>query len=341
MLHVVRLEKLIVSASSLSPITPDIQRTLNADVADKIYQSEKEYYDVRGSYLVPHCISICTIAGDSTEYLIDGQHRLLAYKRLSADFVERPLMVRVDNYTVATTADIDKLYESVNTCTPNPVSTLGLDKYKILNTIKSYFLTGFPDYISKSRSPNTPNINVDVIIEWIEGCQLVEKTKLSADKICEYITLINKWYADHSTAHHSKWHVTAQALHNIRVKPNQLFLGLFKSQWVDRLLEVCMHADINIMKVRKHHTAAWRPHITSTLRSKVWGKHGNCMDARPCFCCGEEISCHAFHCGHIIPVAHFGTTTLDNLEAICERCNINMACMNLYEYKRLYAEQNE
>lgn len=70
------------------------------------------------------------------------------------------------------------------------------------------------------------------------------------------------------------------------------------------------------------------------LRLKVWMK--NCKDNEigKCYCCMKEIICDdpSWHCGHIIPAVKKGPKTIDNLQPICVKCNLNMSKQHMYQY---------
>lgn len=71
-----------------------------------------------------------------------------------------------------------------------------------------------------------------------------------------------------------------------------------------------------------------RPKIPKTLRALVWNTHiGEERGTTTCLC-GTTISQMTFECGHVIPYALGGPTTVDNLYPICGSCNRSMGTHN-------------
>ncbi len=82
--------------TSINYIIPSIQRQLQPEVVDNIYKAERDWYDHHRSYLLSKTISIAVC--DGVEYIIDGQHRMAAYQRLSKEFPERKIIIHVEYF---------------------------------------------------------------------------------------------------------------------------------------------------------------------------------------------------------------------------------------------------
>lgn len=75
--------------------------------------------------------------------------------------------------------------------------------------------------------------------------------------------------------------------------------------------------------------------IPAPLRAKVWKKYFGDTSTAKCLCCSHEnISFSNWHCGHIIPQAKGGPTTIDNLVPICAGCNTSMRDQHLISYMK-------
>lgn len=333
-MYIKQLEKLQLSISQISPMIPDIQRKLNTDAIESIYTSEHTYYNHYKTYLLPGCISIAKCS--TGEYLVDGQHRIQAYRRLVAEYPERILTISVDYYTIDDNS-IDKLFERVNLCTPNTVTILGVDKYKIIQQIERYFNTNFSKYISTAKKPNAPNLSMEQISSWIVDKSLIEITGWSGDMIINQIIELNRWYAKCSDKQFDAWKVNKNYIEKVKRYTNQLYLSVYRcGEWVDILIH--MHHGYKLESLN-HYSATWKPTISKSLREKVWSKSGCKLIEQGCYCCKETISVNDFECGHIEAAALGGLTTLANLEPICRKCNQDMRCMNMLDYIKLLAEQ--
>jgi 5-methylcytosine-specific restriction endonuclease McrA len=317
----------------INPITPDIQRPLDIEVVNNIVASENDYYTQSGKYILPNCISIVKCAHN--EYIIDGQHRLSAYHRLSKDYPERELVIDIDYY-ISDADNLELLYKRVNTYTPNSIQSLSIDKYSLCNCVEKYICNNFSAYISKSSKPHAPSISLETIRRYFDEKGLFEIT-WTQDEIIEAIIKLNRYYASCSDEQFIKWRIEKRHLDSVRQKPNQLYFGVYTcGEWVDRLKDMKTMAPESL----QHYSIKYRPKITKKLRMNVWKKYGINNLNQPCFCCGVDISFNQFECGHVIPISKGGSTTVDNLEPICGECNKDMGNMNLMEYKVLLGQQS-
>jgi hypothetical protein len=75
--------------------------------------------------------------------------------------------------------------------------------------------------------------------------------------------------------------------------------------------------------------------MPKTLKQQVWDKRfGADAGTGRCYCCKyTTIRMDDFQAGHVTAKSMGGSTTIDNLEPICARCNDDMKTMNLYEYQ--------
>jgi len=75
--------------------------------------------------------------------------------------------------------------------------------------------------------------------------------------------------------------------------------------------------------------------MPKTLKQQVWDKRfGAGAGTGKCYCCKYTIiRMDDFQAGHVTARSKGGSTTIDNLEPICARCNKDMKQMNLYEFQ--------
>jgi 5-methylcytosine-specific restriction endonuclease McrA len=78
--------------------------------------------------------------------------------------------------------------------------------------------------------------------------------------------------------------------------------------------------------------------IPKTVKMIVWeNTFGLNIGQTKCpVCIHHIISQMDFHCGHIIPECQGGSTTADNLQPICAKCNLSMGKKNLKEFRKKY-----
>jgi hypothetical protein len=82
--------------------------------------------------------------------------------------------------------------------------------------------------------------------------------------------------------------------------------------------------------------------IHAALREQVWLR-----DIGPAFAgkcriswCKNEMTVFNFQCGHRLAESLGGPTTLENLTAICGRCNISMGTMHIEAWEQLGGVSN-
>lgn len=325
------------SFASLNYTLPAIQRPMEETKADDIYNGENAFYSVHKKYRIPNTISICLLLADNVEYLIDGQHRMRAYSRLSADFPEREISISIDHYTCATMENLDNIYKMVNTSTQNEISRMSVSAYKLKQEVLEFFRQTFSQYLKPTTKPRAPSINLEVLASKLDVPDL-EKFKLS--EFPKLAIELNKFYAQTTLAQFKIWKIDTKHVELVQQCTNQMFLGVYREyEWVDRIFEIRELREFDpstSFSALNHGNIAVRQQITKKLRIAVWN---NGRSEQPCYCCGDTITCHNFHCGHIIPVSKGGKNVPDNLKPICSTCNLDMGTMNLEEYKKLVSDQ--
>ena len=336
-----RTEKSIRSFSSISYVVPEIQRGIRIEAVDAIYKRENDYYLKYDHYVIPGTISMVMCNG--IEYIVDGQHRMQAYYRLSKEHPDRKLMISIDYYYCDNEEAMEAVYKLVNTCTPNDISRMSVNTYKIKHEVVEFFKKQFSSYIKTTSKPITPNINLDQLGEKLDSVdlsifQLKEFNKLALD--------LNTYYSTCTSEQFRKWHVDTKKVDTIRQQENQMFLGLYRCyEWVDKIVSlkqmISENATLDPNRVvtfadMEHNNIAHRVPPTKILKKKVW----NCdKTEQPCFCCKDTIEIGNFECGHIVSVARGGATILSNLKPVCSPCNNEMGTKNMMDYCKSIDDQ--
>lgn len=321
---------------------PEIQRKLMLDKVDLIYSFQLEFFKEHGYYCLNHSISIGLDVESNQEYLLDGQHRITAYKKLRKEYPERIMKIDIDYYLCKGMENIEKTYKIINTCTPNPICYLGIDESKIISKFEMMLEKQFPSYLKNSKRPNRPNLSLKNIREYLEEKEIIKKGKIISGEIFYQKALeLNKYYSSVDPKKFDKWGIKdyLKILERINGYENKLFFGLYSNfEWIDRIVDNMIY---NLpFENMEHISSVWRPKITVNLKKSIWKENnGDTLENGKCYCCGEGISYLNFECGHVIPVALGGETTLKNCKAICGECNRDMGTMNLEEFKKLLESQ--
>jgi hypothetical protein len=324
---------------------PDIQREIKNENIAKIIEFQKDYFDIHQSYCLNHSISIGIDIESGITYLLDGQHRMKAYLYLRKEFPERVMSITIDTYYCKGIDNINKTYKYINTHSPNDITVLGIDEYKILQTFEKLICKQFKNYFKSSTKPNRPNLSISPIKDYIVSENVLKKTGIkTGEQFYQIVLELNRYYSDISSFNSKlfgEWGIKdyAKVIEKINSFENKLYLGLYSNyEWIDRIVD---HFTIGIeFKDMQHISKSWRPKITKNLKIAVWkAENGNTLTDGKCYCCEGEITYENFECGHIIPVSIGGKTNIENLKAICGQCNMDMKTMNLEDYKKLLQSQ--
>lgn len=334
---IIKFETLSKGVNEITNLIPPIQRDISNDHVKEIYDYQNKCFEQNSFYIIASTISIVHVIEDHCSYLIDGQHRLAAYKQLLEAYPDRGIKINTDNYTVNEIKDVDFIYKNVNTHNENPITKLSIDEYKILEDIKKYFNENFNEYIPKSNSKNPyrPNINLDKIITFLKEKEIIIKCNIqTSSDLIGHIQKLNTFYSNHLKKESKTWHIKIEALDKIDKNSSHLYLGMYPNgEWIDRMID---HLNKNIPYDKmKHYDSTFRVTITRDLKRSVWDSE---LSTQNCYCCQEIIYIDTFECGHVIPLCRGGPTNKNNLRPICHDCNQDMKTMDMDEYIKLKKE---
>ena len=68
------------------------------------------------------------------------------------------------------------------------------------------------------------------------------------------------------------------------------------------------------------------------IKNELWVKYHGTSFLGQCYCCGKTIDKLNYHNAHVIPHAHGGLMTVDNLRTTCAHCNMSCGVKNLYTF---------
>ena len=353
---------------------PEIQRIKNNKTVGDIYEEENRYYEMYGSYCPIGSITIAVNEVTGKQYLVDGQHRMAAYKELSVNYPERRMNVVVETWYYSepeyTGVDpkgrpiqsvdpkgrsiesietdggyslVEIISKKVNTCNPHPLAEMAVDEYKIIEQIDKYMRKEFSKYIKESVKCHIPSINMEKFRIKIKESNIIKK--LNIKNGCDFIELfkeINKFYHDVHNNYidkFKKWKIKDPHGNLDKIKRhengNYLYIGLYTNyEWLDRILDSKLY-NLEYTNM-EHYSNTHRPKITDRVREMVWKIENGGVLEGICWCCKNELKYGDFECGHIIPVVLGGLSNCDNLKPICHDCNHTCGTMNLFEFKKQF-----
>ena len=288
---------------------PDIQRELNDEwvrqLANNIHRDP--WRDVGRLDLV--CLN-------DEFYLVNGQHR---FALLSTDYEDTKL-VHFKVYKVSTEEEMNGVFQNVNHS--RPAAIVGSTSDTIIhNRICRYMKDNYKSYMSDAKKPRLPNFNLDHMMEVFRGKWVFPALGRDVDLVHHfigYMERVNDNIKQKYALHPELGAKIRMCQHKQVDKP--FVLGLFHNfEWMTN-----EHADFMYKRLK----------ITVRARSEVWRKDHGLAWTSTCPICNEKLEQGVFECGHVISHYNGGSTSIDNLRAICQRCNRSMGTMNMGDYKR-------
>ena len=304
---------------------PDIQRELNDEWIQTLKNKIDYRYQTTGIYDFGR-IDIAML--HDKLFILNGQHR---YAILKNDPKYEKVDIEIKIYCCLYENELNELFMVVNGSRPS-IMFESTSHQLVLNKIRKYFQYKYAPYISLSKKPHKPNINLDNIIEYILENNILHN--MSYDEFINRLEKLNSMYLYSSLSQWKKWKTKnyEMLLSKCRDKSplNVFVLGVFPhTYW----LNILNHRvdDVPLYSVG---ASTQKKSINRHLRRQVWKKRNHNNIVGNCYVCNNELDYDSFECGHITSWYHGGGSTLDNLEPICRFCNNDMGVQNLLEYKR-------
>jgi len=319
--------------------TPDCQRVLDNSHVNAINEFQNKHLADHDEFFFPNSLTFTLFNGKFD--IIDGQHRLNCIKNLSKQYPDKIFDVFCDIYIVKDIDELEQKYQALNenkkVCLPPHIVI-----YKTFSKmIEEYINNNYSDYRSRSEKPNIPHFNMDKLFTKLgsEELDLYNKCKGDYRLFIHEIEVLNTFYQQqYSSPNISKHFVNIEKSINRckNKKPNKPFvLGIYKQfEWIERIL-FKIKSGINYEQM-EHIQIGTRVKIKKVLRRNVWKKHNETSLVGKCYVCDKNIDYDNFQCGHIKAVFYGGSNSIDNLEPICQICNLDMGVQNLEEYKKDY-----
>ena len=322
---------------------PNEQRIMDASKVDDIIEYQKLYNKKYNSFNFMGVINIHLC--NNTYYLVDGQHRYNALKKLT--FIGYELIdVCIEIVTVNSIDELRRNYTLINKNTPLPEFPESIDK-NIPETVALYFFEKFPDIWSQSNTKRVrrPHLNKNDFQEAL-GI-LTEKLKIESSiklqtLLEDYNTKLSQWAVIRYPNYKSfKDPLKIQE----KCKKTKMYLGLFTHKsndygydWVKNIIKEQTGEDITPSKPKSNSKAK----VPQSIRKQSWHQNiGESVGLAKCICCNiNDISQLNFEAGHIQPKSKGGPNTLDNVLPICGDCNRSMSDTPMEEYIKIYHPSN-
>lgn len=315
-----------------SIIIPNEQRIRDDDKVNDIVSYQQNELRNRG-----HCNFIGTInihfCGDTQKfYLVDGQHRYEAIKRISRT---NNISVVVELVVVTTLDELKRNYQMINLNTPLPEFSEAIDK-NVPEKVALLYKSEYSQMWSKNSRARRPNI---YFIYFQEALGVITE-KLKIENALELKKIVDDY-----NVRLSKWDFTqfpdSKNLNDCMVqkcRETGLFLGLFRHisdeycyEWVREIVKQYTGEDMRRTQCKNTSSKA---SISKSLKTSIWDTNiGKNIRTALCICCNNtEIKIENFHAGHIVAESVGGATDHSNLLPICSACNTSMGVLDMNEF---------
>jgi hypothetical protein len=317
---------------------PNEQRIMDSSKVDEILEYQKIYNKKYNSFNFMGVINIHLC--NNTYYLVDGQHRFNALKKLTYMGYEL-IDVCIEIVKVNSIDELKRNYTLINKNTPLPEFPESIDK-NIPETVSLYFFEKYPDIWSQSNTKRVrrPHLNKNDFQEAL-GI-LTEKLEIDSIKLKmlleDYNTKLSQW----SVTNYPNYKTYKDPLKiQKKCKETSMYLGLFTHKsndygydWVKYIIKEQTGEDITPSKPKTTSKAK----VPQSIRKQSWHQNiGESVGSSKCICCNiNVISQMNFEAGHIQPKSKGGPNTLDNLIPICSECNRSMSDTPMDEYIKTY-----
>lgn len=330
---------------------PELQRLVDKNHISAMIKDQKSEYSKYGKFSILQSFTIAYNYVEDIGYILDGQHRLLAFAELKLQgYNIDNVLVPIVKYNINKNEDIEEYFSKINKHSPiKPIGNLISDEKKLCQLLLDKFNIYFKHKEKECRC-NSPYISFNQMIENINvrniNKKLVNVNKNIMDlwdNILGVDTFLSSISEKQLNIEVSKKFLDCKKK-GLKENKEVCYLGVFrKFEWLDLALYALINdKDINkigvtfyndIMKSKKRVDIPW------CIRVNVWKKFTtNMTDEGKCYVCNNNLQFNNMECGHIIAHALGGEANYDNLMPICKTCNRDMGTMNMHEYKLIIPE---
>jgi len=323
---------------ALPIIIPEVQRDLNIDRVNEISNYQIEFYRKNNTFGYIGELTLAKI--DEQFIIIDGFHRYMSMKQI---YLQHPsYIISLNIITPSSNLSINEIFTLINLNEPVPdyiiKTILDSNKRTILDEFSKLFLSEFKIYISKSKSPNRPNINLNELLDKLADSDIYKKVS-SATEIFNYVKYINvnKWkMMDDKNSSRCLDKALKHCKSVLYITNDKDDEWMNNINWITEFINSLTFKKNNKIKLEDIQVKKKRKVLPKTIRLQVWTKYyPNSMQGY-CKCCKKEIDFSNYNAGHIISIKNNGTDSIENLIPICFSCNNSCGGENMVDFCKKY-----
>lgn len=318
-------------------VIPEIQRIIETNKVNDIvmYQLNELKETNKTNFL--GVLSLNKL--DDKYYLIDGQHRFRALKKLYEEYAH-DIEIFIEIVQIKNSSELKENYFILNKNTQLPeLLDIETDK-SLLKELMEYFQEKYPDiWSNKSTRIYRPFINFNYFQETLD--YLINEIKILDSK--KLIKLIEDKNENLKSWERTKFNGITDSQYEKAVKW-KFYLGLYSYssndkwgyEWARNIV-----FDITGNKPAKYKIKK-KKSIPKKIKDDCWNKFiGKNVGGVFCLVCdNEKIYQNNFEAGHIISEHNGGEILLENLIPICSKCNKCMGTKNMLDWVGTYYPDN-
>lgn len=331
---------------TLDITTPVLQRPLDIGRVNDIIAWQRARLAAHGSLLFVGGLTCAQIAPSVSHLLMDGQHRyhsMRALAPLQPDYRITMNVVRCPDAGIS----LDELFEVINRSEPVPDyvirTTLQAHRRVLLDGVRELIVSSFTAFVSPSRNPRRPNVNVDLLVDHIHDSDLLARhpvTSCDSAQLFRFLMYANACagYAHPIRALHADEKAAKAGCSPLYLGNDSdgawtrdaALLGAFVSS--PELMGAPL--PLKALMAKAPLRSSVRVSIPRAVRNSVWNvAFGREAGIGACYCCCGLVSQQDFECGHVLAVAMGGLNVLENLKPVCGACNKSIGSRDMDAFK--------
>ena len=318
-------------------VIPEIQRIIEINKVNDIVMYQLDELKKKKKTNLLGVLSLNMI--EDKYYLIDGQHRFRALKKLYEEYSHN-IEIFIEIVNIENSAELKENYFILNKNTQLP-ELLDIENDKsLLKELMEYFQEKYPDiWSNKSTRIYRPFINFNYFQETLH--YLINEIKILDSK--KLIKLIEDKNEDLKSWDRQIFKGITDSQYEKAIKW-KFYLGLYTYssndkwgyEWARYIIFDVTGKTPSKYKIKK------KKLIPKKIKDDCWNKFiGKNVGGVFCLVCdNDKIYQNNFEAGHIISENNGGEILLENLLPICSKCNKCMGINNMLNWIEKYYPNN-
>ena len=317
-------------------IIPDYQRELDNEKIEELIDEI-----TNDNYYLLNCTNPIQLASIQLEekkwvhYIIDGQHRLMAIKKLVEKFPNN-----YQNFTLHKCENEKEAIKIFSKLIKGQENNYLLSENIFINDFRASKQYMFKEYLIKFYSEHFVTTNQNKWVYSIEkflielrekGFFELKKCKndikmkdLILKKLKKFSSKIN-----YKTNLENNMNIVYKKEKDILIECNYECMGLKNNNFINYIF-----TSKEKKIIPTHFWKVSKEKISTNLKDKVWNTYFENQNKKQCPInnCNKYITKHSFSTGHIVSELNKGNTDINNLYPICSNCNSSMGTKNWKDY---------